>query len=149
MVLQFVGFVAAFRHPGALDPWVAAVLGAALATWVTFIPSFAFIFLGAPHVERLRGQPLLQGALQGITAAVVGVVLSLSAWFATRTLFADVGTWRAGFVRVDVPVWDTIDWAAVGIAVAAFIALWRFRVGLGWVLAGAAAVGLLAGVAGT
>ncbi|GAB3726279.1 chromate efflux transporter [Luteimonas pelagia] len=148
MVLQFVGFLAAFRFPGELDPWLAGVLGAALATWVTFVPSFAFIFLGAPHVERLRGQPLLRGALQGITAAIVGVVLSLSAWFASRAMFTQVHAWDFGIVHVDVPAWETVDWTSVGIAGAAFLALWKLRVDLGWVLAGAALAGLGAWIAG-
>ena len=75
MVVQFVGFLAAFRDPGGLDPYLAAVLASLLVTWVTFTPSFLWIFLGAPYIERLRHNPALGGALAAITAAVVGVVL--------------------------------------------------------------------------
>ena len=90
MVVQFVGFLAAFRDPGGLDPWVAAVLGAVLVTWVTFVPSFLWIFLGAPYIERLRGHAALGGALTAITAAVVGVILNLAVWFALHVVFGRV-----------------------------------------------------------
>ena len=87
MVLQFVGFMAAYRDPGTLSPMLAATLGGLLATWVTFIPCFLWIFLGAPYIETLRGNKALAGALTAITAAVVGVILNLSIWFALHTLF--------------------------------------------------------------
>src|SRR6185369_10757518 len=75
MVLQFVGFVGGWQHPGPFPPWLAATLGAALTTWVTFVPCFLFVFLGGPHVETLRARPAVSAALTGITAAVVGVIL--------------------------------------------------------------------------
>ena len=87
MVVQFVGFMAAFRDAGGLSPLVAATLGGLLATWVTFTPCFLWIFLGAPYIEKLRGNKSLAGALTAITAAVVGVILNLSIWFALHTLF--------------------------------------------------------------
>src|SRR5262249_16056311 len=86
MVLQFVGFVAAYRFATPLDPWLSAVLGACLTTWVTFVPSFAFIFVGAPYVESLRQHRGLNAALSCVTAAVVGVILNLSVWSPPRTL---------------------------------------------------------------
>ena len=89
MVLQFVGFMAAFRDPGALPPMLAGTLGGLLATWVTFAPCFLWIFLGAPFVEVLRGNKALSGALSAITAAVVGVILNLAVWFAIHTIFRD------------------------------------------------------------
>jgi chromate transporter len=89
MVVQFVAFLGAYRNPGGLDPWAAALLGALLTTWVTFVPCFLFIFLGAPYVERLRGNRRLSAALTGITAAVVGVIASLGVYFAGHTLFDD------------------------------------------------------------
>ena len=89
MVVQFVAFVGAYRDPGSLNPWVAAVLAALLTTWVTFVPCFVFIFLGAPYVERLRGNRSLSAALSGITAAVVGVIANLAVFFAVHTLFAE------------------------------------------------------------
>src|SRR5438876_10219517 len=87
MVLQFVGFMAAYRDPGTLSPLVAGTLGGLLATWVTFTPCFLWIFLGAPFVEMFRGNKALNGALSAITAAGVGVVLSLGIWFGIHTLF--------------------------------------------------------------
>jgi chromate transporter len=87
-VVQFVAFVGAYRHPGNLDPWLAATLAALLTTWVTFVPCFLFVFLGAPYVERLRHNHTLSAALTGITAAVVGVIANLAVYFAIHTLFA-------------------------------------------------------------
>ena len=87
MVVQFVAFVGAYRDPGSLNPWVAAVIAALLTTWVTFVPCFLFILLGAPYVERLRHNQALAAALTGITAAVVGVIASLAAFFAVHALF--------------------------------------------------------------
>ncbi len=87
MVLQFVGFLAAYRAPGALAPLMAGTLGGLLATWVTFAPCFLWIFLGAPYVEQLRDARALTGALSAITAAVVGVILNLAIWFAIHTIF--------------------------------------------------------------
>ncbi len=95
MVLQFVGFMAAYRDPGALSPMLAGTLGGLLATWVTFIPCFLWIFLGAPFIERMRGNKALAGALSAITAAVVGVVLNLAIWFAIHTVFREVRPVRA------------------------------------------------------
>jgi chromate transporter len=88
MVVQFVAFLGAYHHPDPLSPWTAALVGALLTTWVTFVPCFLFIFLGAPYVERLRGNQSLSAALTGITAAVVGVVANLALYFAVHTLFA-------------------------------------------------------------
>ena len=94
LVVEFVGFLAAWREAGGLDPLVAGLLGAGLTLWVTFAPCFLFIFAGAPHVERLRGRPGLQAALAGVTAAVVGVIANLSAWFALNVLFAEGARWE-------------------------------------------------------
>jgi chromate transporter len=126
MVLQFVGFVAAYRHAGTLDPWLAATLGALLTTWVTFVPSFFFIFAGAPYVETLRRNRALHGALSTITAAVVGVVMNLSAWFALHTLFEDVRAVDVGIVHMDVPVPASVEPFAVALSVLAlYLALNR------------------------
>ncbi|MEX2516915.1 MAG: chromate efflux transporter, partial [Gammaproteobacteria bacterium] len=93
-VVQFVGFMGAYRLPGELNPLVAGTFGAILTTWVTFVPCFLWIFLGAPYVEALRGNQALSAALRGITAAVVGVILNLALWFALHVLFADLDeTW--------------------------------------------------------
>jgi len=143
LVTQFVGFLAAFRDPGALSPLAAGVLGAALTTWCTFAPCFLWIFLGAPYVEALRGRPGLDGALGAITAAVVGVVLNLALWFALHVLFAEVSETRAWGVRWLVPQADTLDPVAAAIAAAALVAMLRFHVGMLPTLAGAAGVGVL------
>src|SRR5436190_16753386 len=103
MVLQFLGFMAAFRDPGTLSPMLAGTLGGLLATWVTFTPCFLWIFLGAPFIEILRGNQALNGALSAITAAVVGVVLNLAIWFAVHTVFREVEPVRASLLAFDAP----------------------------------------------
>ena len=103
MVLQFVGFMGAFRDPGALSPLTAGMLGGLLATWVTFVPCFLFIFLGAPFIEVLRGNQALHGALSAITAAVVGVVLNLAIWFAIHTVFRETWPVRGLGLSFDAP----------------------------------------------
>ncbi|NJR78591.1 chromate efflux transporter [Sphingomonas corticis] len=125
MVLQFVGFLAAYRDPGGWSPLLAGTLGGLLATWVTFVPCFLWIFLGAPFIERLRGNAAVAGALAAITAAVVGVVLNLAVWFALHTLFRDTAPVALGPIRFDAPVAASIDpWAtllAAGAAAAVFV----------------------------
>ncbi|HEU0013197.1 MAG TPA: chromate efflux transporter [Longimicrobium sp.] len=143
MVLQFVGFMGAYRNPGGLPPLAAGVLGSLLTTWVTFAPSFLFIFAGAPYIERLRGHRGLGSTLSGITAAVVGVVLNLAVWFAVHVLFARVGQARLGPVRVPAPEWASLDPASLVIAIAAAIAIFRYKLGMIPTLAGAAAVGIV------
>src|SRR5262249_35686839 len=86
LVLQFGGFMAAFRDPGGLSPMLAGTLGGLLVTWVTFTPCFLWIFLGAPFIETLRGNKALNAALSAITAAVVGVILNLAIWFAIHSV---------------------------------------------------------------
>jgi len=99
LVTQFVGFLAAFRDPAPFSPVIAGVLGAAMTTWVTFTPSMLWIFAGAPFVEQLRGNRRLSGALAAITAAVVGVILNLTVWFALHVLFGQVTEQHAGPLR--------------------------------------------------
>jgi chromate transporter len=141
MVLQFVGFLAAYRFAEPLNPWVAATLGALLTTWVTFLPSFLFIFLGAPYMESLRRHQGLNAALSCVTAAVVGVILNLSIWFAIHTLFGRVNRIDAGPMRLDVPEWTTIEPGAVLLSLAAFIALARYKLSMVWVLVGCVLAG--------
>ena len=126
MVVQFVAFVGAYRAPGDLNPWVAAFVAALLTTWVTFVPCFLFILLGAPYVERLRGNRALSTALAGITAAVVGVIASLAVYFALHTLFADTSRVTRGPLSFEVPVLDSIQWAALAItALGCALIFWR------------------------
>ena len=142
-VVQFVGFLGAYRSPGELAPWLAGTLAAVLTTWVTYVPCFLWIFLGAPWIERLRESALLRGALAGITAAVVGVVLNLTIWFSLHTLFAVVSEERLGPLVLQVPAWATLDWAAAAIALGAAVATLRFHVGMLPLIAGCAALGVL------
>ncbi|MFP5328566.1 MAG: chromate efflux transporter [Alphaproteobacteria bacterium] len=142
MVTQFVGFLAAYRNSGALDPLAAATFGAVLTTWVTFTPCFLWIFLGAPFVERLRGNKALTGALSAITAAVVGVIANLAVWFSLYALFAEVREVRAGPLVVDVPLLETANVAALALTAAAFLMLFRFRLGVLPVIAFGAAAGM-------
>jgi chromate transporter len=126
MVVQFVAFVGAYRDPGSLDPWVAAVLASLVVIWVTFVPCFLFVLLGAPYVERLRGNRALSAALTGITAAVVGVIASLAVFFALHTLFDRTRHVDAGPVHLEVPVLDSADPVAFAITgIALIVMFWR------------------------
>jgi chromate transporter len=127
MVLQFVGFVAAWQNPGGMPPLAAGALGALVTTWVTFLPCFLFVFLGAPHVEGLRERPGLSTALTGITAAVVGVILNLAIWFAWHALRPEAGGFDS-FVAI--------------IAIGAWLAMERFKIGVIPTLAACALLGM-------
>jgi chromate transporter len=130
MVLQFVGFMAAFRNPGTLSPLFAGTLGGLLATWVTFTPCFLWIFVGAPFIERLRDVVGLNAALSAVTAAVVGVILNLAIWFAIHTIFGatvQVSPWPLAF---DAPVLSSLDPWALGITLAAAVAIFRLNWGM-------------------
>jgi chromate transporter len=142
MVLQFVGFMAAFRDAGGLDPMIAGTLGGLLATWVTFTPCFLWIFLGAPYVERLRSNRALSGALSAITAAVVGVILNLAIWFALHLLFAEVREARFGPVALEVPNLASVNLPSLALTLLAVLALFRLKLGMIPTLAGCAALGI-------
>jgi len=143
MVVQFVGFMGAFRNPGTLDPMTAGVFGAALTTWVTFVPCFLWIFLGAPYIEALRGKKLLTAALSAITAAVVGVILNLAVWFGLHVVFANVVEHHVAGLRLLVPIWSTLNVASLVLTVGALIAMLRFKVGMIPTLAATATLGVL------
>ena len=143
LVLTYVGFLGAYRDPGTLPPLLAGVLGGSISTWVTFVPCFLWIFLGAPYIERLRGNPWLGAALTAITAAVAGVILNLSIWFALHVLFHDVGAWRWGVVELPLPHWNTLDPAALVLGAGAMLAMLRFHAGLLKTLGVCAVLGLL------
>jgi chromate transporter len=146
MVVQFVAFLGAYRDPGSLDPWAAAVLASLLVTWVTFVPSFLFIFLGAPYVERLRGNRTLAAALTGVTAAVVGVIANLAVYFAVHTLFDRTDELDWGPVGLQVPDWGSYDVAAFGIAVIALLLTFGLKWSVLRVLGACALLGLLVGL---
>ncbi len=143
MVVQHVGFLGAFRNPGALDPVLAGTLGAALTTWVTFVPCFLWIFLGGPYIEALRGNRLLSAALTAITAAVVGVIVNLAVWFGIHTIFVDVTEMSFGVVRASIPAPGSVDPAILALTVVALIATLRFRAGMIPTLAVSAALGVI------
>jgi chromate transporter len=127
MVVQFVGFLGGWHQPGAMSPLLAATLGAAMTTWTTFVPCFLWIFLGAPHIEQLRGNVRLGSTLTAVTASVVGVVLNLAVWFG---------------LHVFLPKTGVVDWFAVVVGVAAFVAMQRFKVGVIAVVIASGALGL-------
>lgn len=129
MVVQFVGFLGGWNQPGALSPLLAATLGAAITTWTTFVPCFLWIFLGAPHIEQLRGNMRLGSALTAVTASVVGVVLNLAAWFGLHVFFPAATGGKT-------------DWFAIAVSVAAFAAMQRWNVGVIGVVVVSGALGL-------
>jgi chromate transporter len=147
-VLQFVGFMAAFRDAGPLSPMLAGTLGGLLATWVTFAPCFLWIFLGAPFVETLRGNKALAGALSAITAAVVGVILNLSIWFAIHTLFREVTHVRQFGLSFDAPLIASVNGWALVLAIGAALAIFRFKAGMLPTLGAACAAGVVLYLAG-
>jgi chromate transporter len=130
MVTQFVGFLAAWREPGLMAPLLAATLGGLLTTWVTFTPCFLWIFFGAPFVEALRANKALGAALGAITAAVVGVILNLAVWFALHVLFAKLVPTTVLGASFGMPVLSSVDIPALVLALAAAIAIFRFKIGM-------------------
>jgi len=131
-----------YRDPGGLTALQAGMFGAVIATWVTFIPSFLWIFLGAPFIENLRDKPALTSALSTVTAAVVGVVLNLALWFALFTLFEVVDVHRGFGAIVYEPHLDSLDWAALAIAVGSGIAIFKYNVATLKVVTAAAVLGI-------
>lgn len=133
MVLQFVGFMAGWNNPpGGMSQTASAIAGALITTYTTFLPCFLFIFLGAPHIERLRGNKNLTGALSGITAAIVGVILNLALVFGAAVI------WPHGFA-------GATNWFAAGLSVVAFVALYRLKLDVLWVVLAGGALGFLHG----
>ena len=127
MVLQFVGFLGGWNHPGTLSPLLGATLGAGVTTWTTFVPCFLWIFLGAPYIERMRGHVHLTSALSAVTAAVVGVILNLAVWFGGHVLF---------------PASGGMDWFALVVAAVAFTGLVKWKWNIIVVILGSGLLGL-------
>ena len=128
MVLQFVGFLGAWNLPGQLSPLLAATLGAAITTWTTFVPCFLWIFLGAPHIEQLRGNVKLTTTLSAVTAAVVGVILNLAVWFGWHVIFLAT---------------KTVDWFAFVVSATAFSGMMKWKWGVIPVVLGAGILGII------
>lgn len=128
MVLQFVGFMGGWNHPGAITPLLNATLGALITTWATFLPCFLWIFVGAPYLERLRENASLRAALSTVTAAVVGVILNLAVWFGLHVMF---------------PLDQSIDWLAFAICAIAFLGMLTWRWAVIPVVIGSGLAGLL------
>jgi chromate transporter len=150
LVLSFVGFMTGFREAETI---AGGMIGALLVAWATFVPSFIFIFAGAPYIERLRGNRALSGALSAITAAVVGVILNLAFWFGLHVLFGEVrrvGLMPALGIDLALPVWSSLDAAALALFVASAFLLFRLKLGmvpvLGLCAAGGLVIRLLAGM---
>jgi chromate transporter len=143
LVLQFVGFMAAFRDGLGVAPMLAGAIGAAVTLWVTFAPCFLWIFSFAPYVERLYANRTLGRVLAAITAAVVGVVLNLALWFLLHVIFGSITESHVGPLRLWQPEWSTLDPVALALAILAAIALMRLRFGLLATLGATAAIGAL------
>jgi len=141
-VVQFVGFMGAYRHCEPFGPLTAAIIASVLVTWVTFVPCFLWIFLGAPYIEHLRGNKLLSAGLSAITAAVVGVVLNLAVWFAVHVAFTHVEEWRGFGMRILLPDLASANVASIAIALGAFIAMFKLKWNMILTLGVAAAVGI-------
>ncbi|WP_246737974.1 MULTISPECIES: chromate efflux transporter [Rhizobium] len=146
MVTQFVGFMGAYRAPGGLSPLLAGTLGGLLTTWVTFVPCFLWILLGAPFMETLRRNKALSAALAAITAAVVGIILNLAVWFSLHVLFSDVRKVNGFGMTLDVPVLSSVNLPSLILTLAAVVAVFRFKVGMLTVLAASALIGLAYGL---
>ncbi len=143
MVTQFVGYLAAYRAPEPFSPMLGGILGAALTTWVTFVPCFLWIFALAPWIERLEHARRLKGGLALLTAAVVGVIANLALWFALHVLFARLIPAEGGVIHVMIPVWESFDWRAAVISAVAAVLVFGMRWNVIWVLGVAALAGLL------
>ena len=143
MVVQYVGFLAGFRTPGTMPPLLAGTLAGLLVTWVTFTPCFLWVFLGAPYVEALRGARALGAALSAVTAAVVGVILNLAVWFGLHVIFRAIIPWQGYGMNLSLPVPSSIDIAATVLAIAATLALFRFKAGVIRTLLGCSIAGVV------
>ena len=146
MVVQFVAFVGAYNAPGDLNPWAAAIIGSLLTTWVTFVPCFVFVFVGAPYVERLRGNHALAAALTGIMAAVVGVIANLAIYFASHTLFTDVTNFTWGPVDLQLPEPGSLKPLSLAVAAVAALLLFGAKWSVLRTLGACALIGLAAGL---
>ena len=141
LVVDFVGYIAGARL-GGMGSMIGGLVGTLVAVWATFVPSFLWIFLGAPWVERIKGGGIWDSALSGVTAAVTGVILNLALWFGLHVLFLEVGTAEYSLFEFAAPVFSTIQWPGVILFALALVALLRFHVGVVPVILGSIVLGL-------
>ena len=127
MVVQYVAFLGAFRNAGTMNPWVAGIVGSSLVVWVTFVPCFLFVFLGAPYVERLRTNRSLSAAMSAVSAAVVGVIANLSVYFSLHTLFVNTTHTNYGILRITLPAWDSVNVRALVLTALACVLVFRYK----------------------
>jgi len=127
MVVQFVGFLGAFRNPGDLNPWVAAIIGSTLVVWVTFVPCFLFVFLGAPHIEGLRKNRSVSAGLTAVTAAVVGVIANLSVYFVLHTMFETTHNYSQGIIQTTIPDWETLNIRSGFLTIVAAVLVFKYK----------------------
>jgi chromate transporter len=142
--VQFVGFLAAYRFPDMSSPIVSAIVGSILTTWVTYAPCFLWIFTLAPYIEYIRGRLVFTEALQAITAAVVGVILNLSVWFALKALFKTSAAVKSSIFDFEYPVLTSIDWYASGICLVALFLQFHFKKSMFFILGTSATLGVIA-----
>jgi chromate transporter len=147
LVTEFVGFLAASRDAGGLN-WGMGLAGAAVTLWATFAPCFLWIFAGAPYVERINAEPRLKAALAAITAAVVGVILNLTVWFALSTLFGTVSLASFGPLQLHLPMLASVRWLALALSAVAFALLFGLHRGVITTLAVCAGLALSARLVG-
>jgi chromate transporter len=143
MVNQFVGFMGAYRFAGEMNPIFSGVIGSIITVWATFAPCFLFIFVGAPYIESLRQNKLLSTTLSAITAAVVGVILNLSIWFALHVVFDVVNDIKVGLLHLSIPEWSTLNLPALALSVLAFVLIFRLHWGMFQTLGVCAGLGLI------
>ena len=143
LVTQFVGFIGAYRSEVALSPIILGLLGSLVTLWVTFVPCFLWIFLGAPYIERLRANTRIAAALSGITSAVVGVVLNLAIWFGMHVTFKNLNEVSLLNFSLKIPVLSSIDLFSLGLTVLAAVLILWFRLGTIYALIGCAGVSIL------
>ncbi len=142
-VVQYVGFMGAYRFPDAMNPLFSAFIGSVLTTWMTFVPCFLLIFTFAPYIEFIRGQKIFSDALSAITASIVGVIFNLSLWFVLKALFLRSKEFENSLLDFEYPLISSIDFYAVGICLVALIMQFKFKNGLFTILAVSTSLGIL------
>lgn len=142
-VVQYVGFMGAYRFPDAMNPLFSAFVGSVLTTWMTFAPCFLFIFTFAPYIEFIRGQKIFTDALSAITASIVGVIFNLSLWFVLNALFLKSDNIKSGIFNFHYPIASSLDYYAAGICIIALIMQFKFKKGLFTILGVSTSLGII------